>query len=102
MEIVYGLFSAIPEKLWGTTRQLPDSYPTVARQLPHNHPTSGKSVVRNRETDALDKRDYGHDRIERQKQFLGTLPISSHKAEFGRAYLPGKSETSPAEISSYR
>ena len=26
----------------------------------------------------------------------------SRYAEFGRAYLPGKSETSPAEISSYR
>ncbi len=33
MEIVYGLFSAIPEKLWGTTRQLPDSYPTVTPQV---------------------------------------------------------------------
>lgn len=68
----------------------PDSHPTVARQLPHNHPTSGKSVVRNRETDALDKRDYGHNRIERQKQFLGTLPISCNKAGFGGADLPGK------------
>lgn len=29
------VISAIPEKLWGTTRQLPDSYPTVTPQLPH-------------------------------------------------------------------
>ena len=34
-ETVYGLFSDIPGKLWGTTRQLPDSHPTVTRQLPH-------------------------------------------------------------------
>jgi hypothetical protein len=31
-----------------------------------------------------------------------TFDADCFQAEFGRAYLPGKSETSPAEISSYR
>ena len=33
MGIVSGLFSAIPAKLLGTTRQLPHSYPTVTPQM---------------------------------------------------------------------
>lgn len=53
MGIVSGLFSAIPAKLLGTTRQ-----------LPHSYPTDGESAVRNRGKDAFDQRDYGYNRIE--------------------------------------
>lgn len=83
------------------TRKTVGYNPTVTRQLPDSYPTSGESVVRNRGTDAFDQRDYGYNRIEGQKQFLGTLPVSCHKAEFGRAHLSGKSETSATEIPSY-
>lgn len=57
------VISAIPEKLWGTTRQLPDSYPTVTPQLPHRW----KGVVCNRHTDTFNQRDYVCDRIKGQK-----------------------------------
>ncbi len=62
------------------TRKAVGHYPTVTPQLPHSYPASGKSVICNRETFALDKRDHGNDRPERQKQFFGTLPVSCNKA----------------------
>ena len=75
--------------------------PTVTPQLPHSYPTSGKSIVCNRGTDTFDQRDYEYNRLEGQKQFFGTLPVSSNKTEFGRTYLSGKSETSSTKIPSY-
>ena len=49
------------------TRKAVGYNPTVTRQSPDSHPASGKSVVRNRETDTLDKRGHGDDRIEGQE-----------------------------------
>lgn len=76
--------------------------PTAAPQLPHSYPTSRKGVVRNRRRNGFDQRDYGYNRVKRQKQFSGTLPVSGNKAESGGASLSGKAETSPTEIPPYR